>query len=423
MNTALALEIYRGLWVVESSRVDALKNVLRDARMPGVVYDPSQKLNTFALMNISAGPSSPYQTASAGSKTQSKIAVTNINGVITQSGGSSSRGMEELSVDMIAADNDPDVIGHYIKVNSPGGSERGMVYMQNTMKSLTKPIVTMVTRQGMAASGGYGILSHGHYVMAESEDAEVGSVGVMWGVSGVPNGEKDGNGEVHFVVVSSTSPDKNAAPLSAINTGDTKLMEAEVNKRHVGFKASTKSARPTIKDEHMTGAMYPAIDVVGSMVDAIGTEQEALNKVLELSKAKTTFNKNLNNNTKKAMTAQELLAQHPTVHAEIFGAGVAAGRLKGTEAEQERVKSWQVYASVDPEAVNKGIASGKAISASERENLLFKATSKNTLDSLKNNSNPTVTLGESETAEVTPEVVAQKKEVEDLFALATFNKN
>lgn len=372
MNTALALEIYRGIWVVESSRVDALKSVLRDARSPGAIYDPSEKLNTFSLIKATSGLTVP-SSSSNDSKKAKKIAVTNVNGVITKAGGMSSAGMEELSADMIVADNDPDVVGHLVKVDSPGGSATGMIYMQKTMQSLKKPKVTLVTRQGMAASGGWGILSEGDWVMAESDDAEVGCHGVMWSVSGVPNGQKDANGEVNFVVVSSTSPNKNEAPLIAINNNDTSLMQDEVNKLHLVFQASSRAARPNIKEEQMTGAMYPASEVVGSMIDAIGSEQEAINKILELSNPNSTFNKNLNNQSTHIMTAAEYKAQHPNAHAEIMAAGRQEGIEAGIAQEKDRVDTWMVYRDIDPVAVQKGIESGKAVSNKEMAAFNLKA--------------------------------------------------
>lgn len=396
MNTALALEIYRGIWVVESSSADSLKNILRDARMPGAVYDAkNSRLNTFSLLNVSA--SGPVAAGKSSSTAKKKIAVTNINGVITKAGGPSSAGMEEISQDMVDSDNDPDVLGHFMKVDSPGGSAVGMKYMQKTIQSLKKPIVTFVPRQSIAASGGWGILSEGDYVMAESEDCEVGCHGVMWTVSGVPNGQKDAMGEVTFTVISTTSPNKNAATESAIQNNDTTLMQKEVNKLHLDFQASTRAARPNITEAQMMGDMFPASQVVGTMIDAIGTEAEAIAKIIELSTAQNNLS-----NKNKAMTAAEVLAQHPTVHAEILAAGVSA--------EKDRVDTWMVYHDIDPEAVAKGIESGKAVTGKEQASFLVKAAQGNALNAIKRDS-----AGNIITAEATDDtkVVKTAKQIAD----------
>jgi len=374
MNTALAFEIYRGIWLIEGSE-DSFRNILQTAKT--AVYDPTQRLNTFSFYDVKTALTIPADAAKSDSKNEKKIAVTSIKGVITKTGGASSRGMEELSADMIAADNDPDVIGHFVKIDSPGGSEVGMNYMKTTMQGLKKPKVTMVTRQGMAASGGLGVLVEGNYVMAESGDAKIGSHGVMWGVSGVPNGQKDSSGAVNFVVIASTSPDKNKAPLAAINNNDTSLMQAEVDDLHSNFKKSTVALRPNIKEEHMTGAMFPASELVGTVIDAIGTEKDGLNKVLELSKSNNTFIPNIKNK-QTAMTAAEYKAAHPEAYASIVAEGVSA--------ERDRVGSWMAFSAADPEAVQKGIESGKDMSKTEQSNLLIKMHAPATLQALHTDS-------------------------------------
>jgi ClpP class serine protease len=390
MNSALAFELYRGVWFVDGSE-STFKSMLHEART--FVPDDTQKLNTFCLKDISA-VNGVEMSGNSKQERKKKIAVTNISGVVTRSGGSSSRGMEELSAEMLMADQDPDVIGHLVKFNTPGGSEPAMRYMKVTLASLTKPKVTMVVRQGMAASAGLGMLVEGDFVMAESADAMVGSHGVMWGTSGVPNGQKDAAGEVNFVVISDGSPDKNKATQDAINNNDTSLMKKEVNELYGWFASSTKSRRPNVKDEHLTGAMYKATEVVGSLIDAIGTEADAVNKILELSNTKTNFKAKNKNPNKTAMTAQEFKSQHPEAYAEIYGEGRAAGMT----AERERVKSWQHYASVDPELVKAGIMEGREISASEREGLLVKIASGGNLANLQRESAANVVPPEAQGA-------------------------
>lgn len=201
-------------------------------------------------------------------------------------------------------------------------------------------------------------------------------------------------------------------------------MQKEVDQLHLGFLASTKAMRPNVKDEHLAGGMFKAADVVGSMIDAVGSETDAVNKILELSKSSDTFSKK-NNLNKKAMTVEEIKSQFPDAHAAIYNAGVTAGTQVGTEAEQERVKSWQVYASVDPEAVNKGIASGKVITQSEMHSFLFKASSQKTLATLQTDSNTAVVVPEATTTSIekTAEAIAKEKEVEAIFGQFYPKKN
>lgn len=406
MNTALGFEIYRGIWFIAGSN-DVFNNMLRDAKT--AVYDPTKKLNTFFVHNITSKNGLPQlgtsvtmgsdanNTSTSGDK---KIAVANLSGVLTKSGGASSYGAQEISADMLAADADPNVLGHLVKIDGPGGSGIAMNYMKTTMQMLTKPKVTLVTRQGMAASAHFGILCEGDWVMAESGDAEIGCHGVMWGASGVPNGQKDGNGEVNFVVVSSTSPNKNKAQFDAVNKNDTSLMQTEVDQLHRQFKASTLAAMPTVTEDQMLGDMFPASEVVGTMINAIGSEQDAINKILELSNAKINFSTNLKNKNKNAMTKAQLLSEHPELHAEIFGAGV--------QAEKDRVDTWMVYHEIDLEAVQKGIESGNAVSTKEMAAFNLKAASAGALNALKKDSQGKILPPETETVETDTRTAQQK---------------
>jgi len=418
INTALAHEIYRGLWVVESTAINPLKNTLKDARA-GVINDTTERLNSFCYGKLDMSATISVEESKNTSKTEQKISVTNINGVITKAGGASSRGMKELSIDLYNAENDPSVVGHLFVIDSPGGSVSGMNFMKNTMKSLKKPKVTIVERQGMAASGGYGIASEGDYVMAESEDAEVGSVGVIAGAQGVPNGEKDGNGEVHFMVYATKSTEKNAAEELAINSGDVSLLKERADKLNEEFHTSTKAAMPNIKDSQMTGAMYPAREVVGTMIDAIGSKKDAANKILELSKSNPKFNaKSKNNSNISAMTQTEIKAQFPEAYSAIRGEGYSEGLAKGVTdgvaKEQERVKCWQVFASVDPEAVSKGIAEGREIKQSEVLELQLKASNTGKLQSLQGQSAPPVVVPPA-AAERTAELTADQQEAAAIY--------
>ena len=378
MNYALAKEIYGDAWCIDFGSVPTFKKMLRGIRT--AVTNPVDKANTFALVKYSiAGNSVSGISASSSSKTDKVISVTNINGVITKSGGASSYGMKDLSDQLMEADNDPNVTGHLFVVDSPGGSVSGMKYMQQTMEGLKKPTVSLIERSGMAASAAYGIASHANYMFAEDANSEVGSIGVIAGAAGVPNGDKNAEGEVEYMIYASTSPDKNKAQVDAINDGDTSGLQDRADQLHTEFKATTKSRRANILDGQMTGGMYRAGDVIGTMVDAIGSQQDAIAKLNELSLINQQLTINPNNT---AMTTAELKAQHPNTYNEILGIGVAAG----VEAEKDRAGSWLAHLSTDPETVKKGIESGGEITATVRETLLVKANANAALAGLQKDS-------------------------------------
>jgi ClpP class serine protease len=314
-----------------------------------------------------------------------------------KSGGASSYGMKDVSANLFKADADPDVIGHLFVFDSPGGSVLGMDYMTGTIDQLKKPKVGIVERAAVAASAAYGILAAMDYIIAESGDSEVGSIGTISGVVGHASGSTDADGAKHFIVYATKAVDKNKAEEMALNEDDTSLLKAQADKANDKLHAFVKSKRANIREDQLTGKMYPASEVLGTLVDAIGSKQDAISKIIELSGKKTNNNKN----NQSAMTATELLAQHPAVHAEIFGAGQAAGLKAGIAAEKDRTGAWMAHLGTDPEAVKKGIDGGGEITATAREEFLVKASAKTKLDALKADSAGATPPPESASAEKT----------------------
>jgi hypothetical protein len=371
MHYALAREVYGGeCWAIMPSAVQPLLTSFQKED-----FDPNKRFNTYGLISALTGEKVSNGGQSNGSKKGKLISETNFNGVVTKTGGASSRGTKEISDDLLLADNDPDVIGHYFQFDGPGGSIAGMDYMNGTLALLTKPKVGLVERSGIAASAHFGMLSQMDYVMAEDGDSEVGSVGVISGAVGHANGATDADGQKHYIVYATKSVHKNEAEETAINSGDTTLLKARADKANEKFHIGIKAKRPAMTDEQMTGKMYKASEVVGTMIDAIGSKQDARSKIIELSK----INKNtLTKNNSRAMTASELKAQHPEVYAEIFGAGQTAG----IAAENDRIGAWMAHAATDIESVKAGIASGKDISATARETFMVKANSAANLEKI-----------------------------------------
>lgn len=400
MNNALAREIYgREPWAIQSVAVQPLLKALQDGQ-----FDKESKLNSLSFISALTGEKTG-DGGSSSSKTEKIISETNINGVILKSGGASTMGMKDLSGNLLNANADPNVMGHLFVFDTPGGSVAGMNHMRGTLQQLTKPKVGLVERSGIAGSAGYGLLAEMDYIICEADDSEVGCIGIICGAVGHANGATDGDGAKQYMVISAKAVDKNKAEMMAINDDDITGLQENANDAEEIFRDQLKAARPSLRKDQMTGKMYPATEVVGTMIDAIGSKMDAIGKIIELSgtKLNTTPNKN------KAMTAAEVLAQHPTVHAEILAAGVSA--------EKDRVDTWMVYHDIDPEAVAKGIESGKAVTGKEQASFLVKAAQGNALNAIKRDS-----AGNIITAEATDDtkMVKTAKQIADEkeFALA-----
>lgn len=413
MNYALAREVYGGLpWMVDRLSFSTLSSMLKDFRN-GVPFSAigESKLNSMSFYGVMTGTRyiSSDLKKPAEAQNEQLISITKINGPITKNGGRSSYGMQELAQSMLAADADPKVIGHVIVADSGGGSSAGMEIMQHAIDSLTKTNATVIERGGVAASAMYGIAAHTKRIFAESKSVTVGSIGSMISFSAQPNKTINAAGEKQVTIYATPSTKKNLWFEEALNNDNYELALSEILNPHVEqFRADMRAQRKNILESQLDGSTYDAGNVIGTLVDEIGGINEAINFVKSESKSNFNNNSNLNN-----MTPQEIKSQFPEAHAAIFSAGRAEGVTAGAEAEQERVKSWQVYAAVDQEAVNKGIASGKEISNSEMHAFLLKSTSANALKGIQTDSAKNVVTEESKGAEA--EKTADQKEFDALY--------
>lgn len=413
MNYALAREVYGGLpWMVDRLSFSTLSSMLKDFRN-GVPFSAigESKLNSMSFYGVMTGTRyiSSDLKKPAEAQNEQLISITKINGPITKNGGMSSYGMQEIAQSMLAADADPKVIGHVIVADSGGGSSAGMEIMQHAIDSLTKSNATVIERGGVAASAMYGIAAHTKRIFAESKSVTVGSIGSMISFSAQPNKTINAMGEKQVTIYATPSTKKNLWFEEALNNDNYGLALSEILDPHVEhFRSDMRAQRKNILESQLDGSTYDAGDVIGTLVDEIGGIDEAINFVKSESKSNFNNNSNLNN-----MTPQEIKSQFPDAYAAIFNTGRAEGVTAGAEAEQERVKSWQVYAAVDQEAVNKGIESGKEISKSESHAFLLKSASAGTLKSIQNDSSKNVVVPEAQGAAA--EETADQKEFNSLY--------
>jgi protease IV len=99
-------------------------------------------------------------------------------GVITLNDAIASGTAQDLETQIIYARTTPAVKAVILVLNTPGGTvtDTESVYMELARLRQTKPVITMV--EGMAASGGYYLLSGTDYVFAKPSST-IGNIGVL----------------------------------------------------------------------------------------------------------------------------------------------------------------------------------------------------------------------------------------------------
>jgi hypothetical protein len=161
------------------------------------------------------------------------------------------------------------------------------------------------------------------------------------------------------------------------------------------FLNRIKKNRPNILESQLDGSVYRTKDVVGTLIDGFGNLNDAINKVKELAKARTTDNKGKNNLKNSKMDKSTLKSEHPEVYSSILAEGKAEGVKAGISAEKDRAGSWLAHFEADPVAVKAGIEGGGVVTATARENFLVAAAKAGKAKDLQSDSPEDVVTEES----------------------------
>ena len=393
MNYLLAKEIY-GLtpWLMDSHSFKAMSSILKDAQN-GVKFEAKeQKLNSISILNIESKTQiiqSEYQLDN--NLDFEGVAVVNLNGPITKSGGASSFGMEQLSAQMLSMSRDERVKGFIIATDSGGGSSAAVDMMIDTINQIKKdkPVYALITKGGMAASAAYGIISAADMIFSESDMNIVGSIGTMIQFEGRKANTESKDGVKSIRLYATKSKLKNFAFEEALNNDNYKVIVNElldpINEHFISRIKENRKAVENIAFDN--GATHLSKDVVGSLIDGISSFSEVVQMIVSTKKGVSIKNSNINSKT-NTMTKQELLQSHPDVYNSILNEGVMS--------ERDRNGAWMAHVDTDSKAVAEGISSGLELSQTQREAFFVKQNSKLKANTLKSDSAPDLIVEASE---------------------------
>lgn len=242
------------------------------------------------------------------------------------------------------ADNDPAVDGILLVIDSPGGTVAGTEELSTIIIGTKKPIVAFV--EDLAASAGYWIGSSADEVIANNTTAQVGSIGVLMSFDDIiPALEKMG---VKRHTVTAPQSTEKTAMFDKLRKGDYEEYKKTVLAPLADkFINTVKSNRPDVKDEQLTGKVFFAKDVLGSMVDSIATFDQALQRVADLAAQSPSATLNLPNKTMskteykrlaKASGVEALESADDTINLTGDMAASVEVALEAAENEQARLQ-------------------------------------------------------------------------------------
>ena len=304
INFSLAKEIYGVTpWMMDIHSIPVMTSILRDIKN-GVRFDSEvSKLNSTYVYDIKNNVriiEKEYQLNTL--EDFEGIGIINLNGPITKSGGASTVGMEELSAKMQKMSSDNRIKGFIILTDSGGGSSSAVEMMIDTINEVkkTKPVYSLVTKGGTAASAAYGIISASTKIYSESEMNIVGSIGTMIQFEGKEANSTDKDGVKYIRLYATKSTKKNEGFEQALNEDNYKIIINELlDPINENFINKIAENRPNIKATTFDdGKTYFSKDVVGTFIDGIASFSEVVQMLTnsnEFGSKKNEFNTNINN--------------------------------------------------------------------------------------------------------------------------------
>ncbi|MHC1781004.1 MAG: S49 family peptidase [Bacteroidales bacterium] len=245
------------------------------------------------------------------------------------------RGTRTLASRLSKMDQKANVIGHIIVTESGGGMAASVPEMADAIQALTKPVVAWI--DGMSASAAYYINSYCSHIMASRATDEVGCIGTLVQLQGFPKYSKLENGLVVARIYADAASEKNDEYEAALEGNFTLIKERSLNPHNEQFIADVKSNRPNVKDDQLKGRTYNAGDVVGTLIDSIGTFNDAVNLVISLAKpaSQPTGNNQNSNNTKKMEGLENLNKIQSVNGLELVDGHASLNEEQLTDIEQE----------------------------------------------------------------------------------------
>ena len=325
----ILLAITNGFWLIQPEYAHASAGLVQKILTGDVVFNASEKKDNEETNQLSVGcfsvkPSgevafgtkyNPFLNASPGS-----IGVVGISGPIMKYDNCGDLGTKSYSALISQAQNNPNISGLLLVVDSPGGTVDGTQELAQQIKAFSKPKVVLV--DGLMASAAYWIGSSADEVIANNETAMIGSIGTMISFADMqPYYEKEG---VKFhTIYADASKDKNKA-FDEARKGNYDLLKQTLNAINNEFISGVKNNRPALKESALTGKTFMAADAVDQkLIDNIGDFSYALSRLDAL--INPVIDSKNQNQPKKNMKKVTLMASCLALIA-CVGASVEAGK-------------------------------------------------------------------------------------------------
>lgn len=192
---------------------------------------------------------------------------------------------KQFECDLLEAEANPAITCHLLHVNSPGGEAWYLDRLSETMRSLSKPIVSLVEQYNCSAS--YYITCHSSFIASLTANDTIGCIGTMLEAFNY-DGWFEKFGIKRIVARASKSDLKNKKSEDLLNGKTKQYIKEDLDPLNEQFLSAVLAARPQLSnlpedDPVFRGETFStplAIEKV--LIDASMTFIEAIAKAIEL---------------------------------------------------------------------------------------------------------------------------------------------
>ena len=210
-----------------------------------------------------------------------QVSVVRLEGVMMRDKGWCQPGTRDIATWLRQGDADSRVLANIVIIDSGGGAADSVRDLADAIADCQKPVLAFC--DGDMCSAAYYAGAYADHIMANDGRNRVGCIGTMIQLAGYPAKFKDEDGYVRLRIYADGSEDKNSEYEQALE-GDFKLIKENVlNPLAEDFRNDVKARRPTSTDDQRKGRTFYAQDVVGTLIDSIGSFKDAIKQALDLS--------------------------------------------------------------------------------------------------------------------------------------------
>lgn len=213
------------------------------------------------------------------------------------------RGTMDYAQELKRMDSDPNVIGAVMYIESGGGQSYAVKPLTDAMANFSKPLV--VLGGSVLASAAYYIASFADEILSEHPRAIIGSIGTMLAFEDIqPALEKLGVAFHEIFATKSTLKNKDSR--DALEGKYDLIRQGWLDPLQDDFERDIRSQRTGLANDPaiFAGATFLAnVAQEKGMIDGMGNIEQAIERVRELSKAKSNTPSNTNNMNFENVTA------------------------------------------------------------------------------------------------------------------------